>query len=419
MPTRVDPRQELSCETPDLAPRPPGTFEVLARDPDSPARAGRLWTAHGPIDTPCFMPVGTYGAVKGLDSDDLREVGSQIILGNSYHLGHRPGAARVAALGGLHRMMAWDRPILTDSGGFQVFSLRGLQKIDDAGVSYQTHFDGSRHRMTPESVLATQAALGSDICMILDHCPPGDGEPALIRAAVDRSTRWAEQAAARRADILKPGQLCFAIVQGGTDIALRLAHLDRLAPLPFDGLALGGLSVGEPIPLMHATMAAVAPRMPDDRPRYVMGIGTPHDLLAAVSAGVDMFDCVMPTRHARNGQLFTFAGRMNIRQSRYRDDDGPVDPACGCRCCRRYSRAYLRHLHEQNEPLYGRLATIHNIFFYHQWVGALRRALRDGRFTLLRQEFSSIISMYYAETPPRGSKGDRADPPAELAPEPA
>lgn len=403
MPTRVAPREGLSCEAPETLPRPPGTFEVLARDPDSPARAGRLWTAHGPVDTPCFMPVGTYGAVKGLDADDLREVGSQIILGNSYHLGHRPGPARVAALGGLHRMMAWDRAILTDSGGFQVFSLRGLQKIDDDGVAYQTHFDGSRHRMTPESVLRTQAALGSDICMILDHCPPGDGEPALIRAAVERSTRWAERAAALRGEILQPGQLCFAIVQGGTDIALRLKHLAALAPLPFDGLALGGLSVGEPIPAMHATMAAVGPQMPDARPRYVMGIGTPHDLLAAVAAGIDMFDCVMPTRHARNGQFFTFQGRLNIRQSRFRDDPEPVDADCACRCCRRYSRAYLRHLHEQNEPLYGRLATIHNLFFYHQWVGALRRSLREGRFAQVSLEFSSILSMHYQEISRNGS----------------
>ncbi|HEY8376124.1 MAG TPA: tRNA guanosine(34) transglycosylase Tgt [Nannocystis sp.] len=391
----MDPRCDLSCETSSLAPRAPGTFEVLAQDPDSPARAGRLWTLHGPIDTPCFMPVGTYGAVKGLDSDDLREVGAQIILGNSYHLGHRPGAARVAALGGLHAMMAWDRPILTDSGGYQVFSLRGLQKIDDGGVDYQTHFDGSRHRMTPESVLRTQAALGSDICMILDHCPPGDAAPALIRAAVDRSTRWAEEAARRRDEIVRPGQLCFGIVQGGTNLALRREHLRALAGLPFEGLALGGLSVGEPIPEMHATMAAIGPEMPADRPRYVMGIGTPHDLLAAVTAGIDMFDCVMPTRHARNGQLFTFAGRINVRQARYRDDARPVDPGCGCRCCRRYSLAYLRHLHEQNEPLYGRLATIHNLYFYQQWVGALRRALREQRFSAVRDEFFSIISTNY------------------------
>jgi queuine tRNA-ribosyltransferase len=407
---RVDPRAGLSCEDPATVARPPGSFEVLAQD--GPARAARLWTAHGPIDTPCFMPVGTYGAVKGLDPDDLRECGSQIILGNSYHLGHRPGAARVAGLGGLHAMMAWDRPILTDSGGFQVFSLRGLQKIDDGGVDYQTHFDGSRHRMTPESVLRTQAALGSDICMILDHCPPGDADPAQMRAAVDRSTRWARQALELRPGILAPGQLCFGIVQGGTDLALRRAHLAELAALPFDGLALGGLSVGEPIPAMHATLAEIGPEMPQDRPRYVMGIGTPHDLLAAVRAGIDMFDCVMPSRHARNGQLFTFAGRLNIRQSRFRDDPTPLDPDCRCRACRRHSRAYLRHLHEQDDPLYGRLATIHNIFFFHQWVGALRAALRDGRFQSVADRFSAVVTEFYARDP-QGTSGAPGEPPEE------
>lgn len=411
---RVDPRAGLSCESPDLAPRPPGSFEVLAQD--GPARAGRLWTAHGPVDTPCFMPVGTYGAVKGLDPDDLRECGSQIILGNSYHLGHRPGSARVAGLGGLHVMAAWDRPILTDSGGFQVFSLRGLQKLDDAGVNYQTHFDGSRHRLTPESVLRTQAALGSDICMILDHCPPGDATPAQMRVAVDRSTRWARAAVELRPAILAPHQLCFGIVQGGTDHALRREHLAELAELPFDGLALGGLSVGEPIPEMHATLAEIGPQMPSGRPRYVMGIGTPFDLLAAVSAGIDMFDCVMPSRHARNGQVFTFAGRLNIRQSRFRDDPGPIDPDCRCRACRRHSRAYLRHLHEQNDPLYGRLATIHNIFFFHQWVGALRTALREGRFAATAAAFSNIITEHYLRPAQPISGLPRA---AKVAPAPA
>ncbi len=393
---RVDPCADLACNA-QLQPQAPGSFELLARHGD--ARSGRLWTAHGPIDTPCFMPVGTYGAVKGLDPDDLRACGSQIILGNSYHLGHRPGAARVAALGGLHRMMAWDRPILTDSGGFQVFSLRGLQRLDDSGVDYQTHFDGSRHRLTPESVLRTQAALGSDICMILDHCPPGDADAALMRQAVDRSTRWAHRAIELRPAILAPDQLCFGIVQGGTDLRLRRQHLAELAGLPFEGLALGGLSVGEPIPEMHATLAEIAPEMPAERPRYVMGIGTPHDLLAAVRSGVDMFDCVMPSRHARNGQLFTFAGRLNIRQSRFRDDPGPADPGCACRACRSHSRAYLRHLHEQNDPLYGRLATIHNIHFFHQWVGTLRRALRDGRFGEVSARYSDIITEHYLRDP--------------------
>ncbi|MCA9720380.1 MAG: tRNA guanosine(34) transglycosylase Tgt [Myxococcales bacterium] len=380
---------------------PAGTFETIARDETGgPARAGRLWTRHGPIDTPCFMPVGTYGAVKGLEPRDLVEVGSQIILGNAYHLSHRPGAERVAGFGGLHEFIAWPRAILTDSGGFQVFSLRGLQKIDNDGVDYRTHFDGSAHRMTPRSVLEVQAGLGSDICMVLDHCPPGDASRAQIRDAMDRSTRWARIASDLRRDILAPGQLCFGIVQGGTDLELRREHVAALREFDFDGLALGGLSVGEPIPEMHATMAAIAPIMPPERPRYVMGIGTPADLLAAVSAGVDMFDCVMPTRHARNGQLFTWQGRMNIRQSRYRDDASPLDERCVCRTCAQFSRAYLRHLHESKDPLYGRLATIHNLFFFHQWVATLRHALREARFGPRSRELSQVISQHYPPTGP-------------------
>ncbi len=389
----LNPREGLACETPELGACPPGQFDILRQEGD--ARTGRLWTAHGPIDTPCFMPVGTYGAVKGLDPRDLEEVGSQIILGNSYHLGHRPGGDRVREFGGLHRMMGWRRPILTDSGGYQVFSLRGLQKIDDDGVGYRTHFDGSAHRMTPRSVLETQARLGSDICMILDHCPPGDAGVNQVREAMDRTTRWAREAAELRREILAPAQLCFGIVQGGTNLQLRREHLATIADLTFDGFALGGLSVGEPIPEMHATMAEIGPLMPQSRPRYVMGIGTPADLLAAVRSGIDMFDCVMPTRHARNGQLFTFEGRMNIRRSEYRRDTRPVDQQCACRCCQNFTRAYLRHLHECHDPLYGRLATIHNLYFFHEWVGLLRRALRAGEFASQAQQLAEVVAEHY------------------------
>ncbi|HWB74879.1 MAG TPA: tRNA guanosine(34) transglycosylase Tgt [Nannocystaceae bacterium] len=377
-----DPAVGLACDDASLAARPPGTFETIAQHGD--ARSSRLWTAHGPVDTPCFMPVGTYGAVKGIDPDELVRVGSQVVLGNSYHLAHRPGAARIAALGGLHAMNGWKRAILTDSGGFQVFSLRGLQKIDDDGVDYRTHFDGSKHRMTPQSVLEVQAQIGSDICMILDHCPPADAEPEALRAAVDRTTRWAERAADLRGKILAPSQLCFGIVQGAVDLALRREHLARMAALPFDGLALGGLSVGEAPAQTHATMAAIAPTMPADRPRYVMGIGTPADLLAAIDAGVDMFDCVLPTRNARNGQLFTFAGKLNIKRTEHKDDRGPADPTCGCPTCTRFSRAYLRHLHAQDDPLFGRLASLHNLWFFHTLVGRLRAALRAGDYPATR-----------------------------------
>lgn len=381
--TAFDPAIDLAC-TSELAPQTPGTFDVLATSGD--ARSCRLWTAHGPVDTPCFMPVGTYGAVKGLMPDDLEQVGSQVILGNSYHLAHRPGAALVAQRGGLHRWIGWSRAILTDSGGFQVFSLRGLQKIGEDGVGYRTHFDGSAHRMTPKSVLEVQAQLGSDICMVLDHCPPADADAAAMRQAVDRTTRWAELAAELRPSILARGQLCFGIVQGGTDIALRREHVSQIAALPFDGIALGGLSVGETTEAMHSTMAAIAPLMPSNRPRYVMGIGMPEDLLAAIDSGVDMFDCVLPTRNARNGQLFTMAGRLNIKRAQWREDDRPVDDTCGCPICRRFSRSYLRHLHAQNDPLFGRVASVHNLWFFHALVGRLRAALRAGTYAATRAE---------------------------------
>lgn len=376
----------------------PGTFELLAEDSSTDARSARLWTAHGPVETPCFMPVGTYGAVKGVLPDELRAVGSQVVLANAYHLSHRPGAERVREVGGIHAFMRWPGPILTDSGGYQVFSLRGLQHIDDEGVDYRTHFDGSPARMTPRSVLEGEAALGPDICMILDHCPPGDdgaGGPrqaAIVREAMDRTTRWAREAASLRREILSPTQLCFAIVQGGTNLELRREHLETLSQLDFDGFALGGLSVGEPIPAMHATLAAIAPTMPRHKPRYVMGIGTAADLLAAVRSGVDMFDCVIPSRHARNGQMISFLGRFNIRNGRFRRDDRPVDPDCGCPVCARFSRSYLRHLHEHGDPLYVRLATIHNLYFFHEWVAVMRRAIRQGQFARVAAGLERVLA---------------------------
>jgi queuine tRNA-ribosyltransferase len=384
-----DPRVERS-----LGSHPPGHLEVLATDEAGAARATRLWTAHGPIETPCFMPVGTYGVVKGLLPADLRACGTQMVLANAYHLEHRPGRETVRKLGGLHSMMAWDGPILTDSGGYQVFSLRSLQRIDDDGVDYRTHFDGSAHRMTPQSVLETQAALGSDICMVLDHCPPGDAPTELVREAMDRSTRWAELASRERKNLLGPDQLCFGIVQGGVDLALRREHLRRLSDLGFDGLALGGLSVGESVAATHQTIAAIAPEMPADKPRYVMGIGTAKDLVAAVSSGIDLFDCVIPTRHARNGQLLARHGKLNIRRAEFRDDPRPIDDECGCVACLAHSRAYLRHLHAQKDPLYVRLASAHNLYFLHQLVAAMRQALRAGRFGALRDEILDVISRH-------------------------
>lgn len=398
---RCNPAEGLSpyaelCERSRESEPAPGTFQIIAEDPHGDARSCRLWTAHGPVETPCFMPVGTYGAVKGVLPDELRAIGSQVVLANAYHLTHRPGPERIREVGGIHAFMHWPGPVLTDSGGYQVFSLRGLQQIDDAGVDYRTHFDGSAARMTPRSVLEAEAAIGPDICMILDHCPPGDGEPdaspQLVREAMDRTTRWAREAAAMRRDILAPEQLCFAIVQGGTNLGLRREHLETLAPLDFDGFALGGLSVGEPIPDMHATLAAIAPLMPRDKPRYVMGIGTPADLLAAIRAGVDMFDCVIPSRHARNGQLISFLGRFNIRNGRFRRDDRPIDPDCACPVCTRFSRAYLRHLHAHGDPLYVRLATMHNLYFFHEWVATQRRAIRAGDYPAVAAALDRVLA---------------------------
>jgi queuine tRNA-ribosyltransferase len=341
------------------------------------ARAGRLRTAHGEIETPVFMPVGTQASVKALSAGDLEALGPPIILGNTYHLTLRPGAERIAAQGGLHRFMGWSRAILTDSGGFQVFSLRERRQIDDDGVTFRSHLDGSPQRLTPERAMAIQAALGSDIAMAFDECPPADGPPEVIRAAMARTTRWA----ARCAEAARPpGQLRFGIVQGGVDVELRRAHLAEIGALPFEGLALGGLGVGEPPEIMHDVVARVAPEMPADRPRYLMGVGTPLDIWKGIAAGVDMFDCVMPTRNARNGQLFVRGARLNIANAPHRDDGRPVEEGCPCECCRRYSRAYLSHLFHAKELLYYRLASVHNLQHYLDLARRARAAILAGHF---------------------------------------
>jgi queuine tRNA-ribosyltransferase len=322
------------------------------------------------------MPVGTQATVKALSSGDLETLGARIILGNTYHLALRPGPELVARLGGLHRFMAWPGAILTDSGGYQVFSLRGRRTVDDDGVTFQSHLDGSPQRFTPEGVMAIQAALGSDIAMALDECPPSDAPAAEVTAAMERTTRWARRCAAAPA---AAGQLRFGIVQGGIDLALRLAHLAAIAPLPFDGLALGGFAVGEPPPVMHELLGRLTPQLPADRPRYLMGVGTPVDLLVAIAAGVDMFDCVMPTRNARNGQLFLRQGRLNIANAVHGDDPRPLEEDCPCEACRRYSRAYLAHLFRAKEILYHRLATLHNLQHYLGLVRGAREAIFEGR----------------------------------------
>jgi queuine tRNA-ribosyltransferase len=350
-------------------------FSLLAQDGN--ARAGTLTTGHGVVETPVFMPVGTQATVKALAVSDLEALGAKIILGNTYHLALRPGEDLIAGLGGLHRFMAYPGAILTDSGGFQVFSLAARRKVDDDGVTFSSHIDGSVQRFTPERAMAVQAALGSDIAMAFDECPPSDAPVAVVQAAMDRTTRWAERClAAPRA----PGQLRFGIVQGGVDVQLRRAHLAEMAPLAFEGMALGGLSVGEPPAVMHAVVDAIAPEMPQDRPRYLMGVGRPEDLLAGIAAGIDMFDCVMPTRNARNGQLFVRRGKLNIGNSVHLSTDRPLEEDCPCATCRQHSRAYLAHLFRAKELLYHRLATIHNLQHYLDLAREARAAILTGTF---------------------------------------
>jgi queuine tRNA-ribosyltransferase len=345
------------------------SFRVVAHK--GKARAGVIETPRGRIETPIFMPVGTAGTVKGLAVGELEAppLDAHIILGNTYHLSLRPGMDVVSACGGLHEMMGWSRPILTDSGGFQVFSLAALGKVDDGGVTFRSHVDGAPMRLTPERSLEIQATLGSDIAMAFDQCPPGDAPREVVEQAMARTTAWARRClAAPRA----PGQALFGIVQGATHIDLRRRHIGEIAAMDFDGIALGGLSVGEAPAQMYEVLDAVAHELPADKPRYLMGVGTPDDLRRAIAAGVDMFDCVMPTRNARNGQLFTSQGKLVISNAKYRLDTGPLDPECPCEACTRYSRAYLRHLFMAQEILYMRLASLHNLTHYLRLVRSIR-----------------------------------------------
>ena len=348
-------------------------FEVLATD--GAARSGRLAVGHGLIETPFFMPVGTYGAVKGLAPIDLRDLGAQIVLSNTFHLWLRPGLDVIEAHGGLHRFMGWDGPILTDSGGFQVFSLGALRKVTEEGVKFQSPINGDRLFLTPEESMRIQHVLNSDIVMIFDECTP---HPATEREAADSmrlSLRWAERS--RRAFEGNPNSL-FGIVQGGMFESLRDESLRELAGIGFDGYAIGGLSVGEPKEDMRRILAHTAPRMPADKPRYLMGVGTPDDIVNAVCAGIDMFDCVLPTRNARNGWLFTRNGVIRLKNAQYRDRLDPPDPECGCAACRNFSLSYLHHLLRTGEMLGARLNTIHNLYWYHELMNGLRGAIRAG-----------------------------------------
>lgn len=345
------------------------------------ARAGRFETAHGTVLTPAFMPVGTQGTVKGVTPDQLRAIGPQVVLGNTYHLSLRPGDELVAKLGGLHKFMDWDGPILTDSGGFQVFSLSGMRKITEEGVRFQSHIDGSLHFLSPERSMEIQRNLGSDIVMALDECPPGRLERSKLELSMARTTRWLARC---REVELKPHQGLFAINQGGTHLDLRRRHLAEMmdidAKAPFQGFAVGGLSVGEPKPEMNATLAELVKELPVDRPRYLMGVGTPEDLLFGIEQGVDLFDCVLPTREARHGRLLTSRGRLNIKNAKHREEDAPVDPACGCYTCRRFSLAYLHHLFRAGELLAFTLNSIHNLSYTVGLTRAAREALLDRSF---------------------------------------
>ena len=386
------------------APRTTGfSFRVLATD--GHARSSVLVTPHGEVPLPTFMPVGTQGSVKTLTPEEVASTGARIVLGNTYHLMLRPGADSIAALGGLHSMTRWPHAMLSDSGGFQAFSLArakkgergaasaGLVTPDEEGFTFRSHLDGSRWHLSPEEAVRAQGLIGADIQMQLDVCPPGAADEKTVVAAVAQTTRWGRRAlAAPRPE----GQALFGIVQGGTNAALRRAHAEELAALEpgFDGLALGGFSVGEPIEAMHATLAEVAHALDPDRPRYLMGVGTPTDLLEAIEGGVDMFDCVLPTRNARNGQAFTRNGRIVIKQARYKDDPSPLDPDCACATCRGgYSLAYLRHLYLAGEILVLRLLSLHNLHLYGQLVAGAREAIVGNTYAAFKRSWQTSLTL--------------------------
>lgn len=351
------------------------SFTELCKDGD--ARRGRFVTPRAVIETPTFMPVGTQATVKSLTPAEIESTGAKICLANTYHLWLRPGAELVDRRGGVQKFMGWPNALLTDSGGYQVFSLSALNKIDDDGVTFRSHLDGSKHRLTPEESMRVQDLLGSDVAMVLDECPPGGAERAVVERAMKRTTAWAKRSlAAPKTKV----QARFGIVQGAAYEDLRLMHLDEIAALPTDGVALGGFSVGEPIEEMYRVLSIVTPKMPTERPRYLMGVGTPYDLIHAVGTGIDLFDCVLPTRNARNAQALTWFGRVNLKQARHKEDDSPLDPKCDCYTCITHPRAYLRHLVTAKEMLGPRLITLHNLHFYGALMKEARAAIEAGNY---------------------------------------
>jgi queuine tRNA-ribosyltransferase len=362
-------------------------FELTKKDPLSKARLGRIETDHGFFSTPAFLPVGTQGTIKSLTPEELVEIGVEAILGNTYHLYLRPGHETIGRLGGLHKFIHWEKPILTDSGGYQVYSLGGLRKISEDGVTFQSHLDGSLHLLTPERVMEIQKALGTDIAMALDECIPYPSSYDYVKTSTALTTRWAARCLKSELD---RGPALFAIVQGGMYRDLREESARSLVEMNFQGYAIGGLSVGEPKSVMLDILEWTTPSLPENAPRYLMGVGTPEDILDGVRLGIDLFDCVLPTRNARNGTLFTDSGKISIKQAQYVEDGMPLDEGCLCYTCRHYSRAYLRHLYLANEILSSRLNTIHNLYYYMNFMKRIREAIRENQFLKFYKAHASI-----------------------------
>ena len=372
-------------------------FEVIKTE--GKARRGVFTCAHGTVQTPVFMNVGTQGAIKGaLSAFDLKDIGCQVELSNTYHLHLRPGDQVVRQMGGLHKFMRWDGPILTDSGGFQVFSLSGLRKIKEEGVTFASHIDGRRIFMGPEESMRIQSNLGSDIAMAFDECVENPATYEYAKASCERTLRWLERCVAEHnrlnalPDTVNPRQMLFGINQGATFEDLRIWHMKEITKLDCDGYAIGGLAVGEPTQVMYDIIDAVEPHMPADKPRYLMGVGTPSNIIEGVARGVDFFDCVMPARNARHAKLFTWSGALNIKNEKYKLDDRPIDPGCGCPVCRHFSRAYLRHLFVAGEMLAMRLAVLHNLWFYNELAARIRQALDGGEFAAFRAEYAQKLT---------------------------
>lgn len=365
-------------------------YTLIGEDTQTLARIGQLRTAHGIVNTPIFMPVGTRGTVKTCTPRDLVEIGAEIILGNTYHLYLRPGHQIIQQAGGLHKFMGWKKPILTDSGGFQVFSLGPLRTITEAGVEFKSEIDGSKHFISPERAIDIQNALGADIIMAFDECPPQPSDYNYLKSSMEMTLRWAERC---KKGHRNRNQLLFGIVQGGMEKDLRQASVQGTVGINFPGYAIGGMSVGEEKELMYETLAYTAPLLPKDKPRYLMGVGTPEDIVYGVSCGVDMFDCVMPTRNARNGSLFTTAGTIKIRNAKYKADFTPLDANCVCYTCQYFTRAYLRHLYVENEILAHRLHTLHNLHFYLSLMRGIRQAIGEGTFARLKGDIAALMQL--------------------------